>query len=276
MKVFWNHAQLLQNPVNGVTTVKIAVSGKGGVGKTTFSASLVKYYLQQGYQVYAVDADPDVSLGTVLGLPEGVVDGLKPIVEMREIVANNTGGTGAFFSLNPDVEGLLNSYCYREGKLSFLKMGAVKQGGSACYCRENSVLNALIGTLLVRKQEVVVLDMGAGIEHLTRGTARGVDMMVIVTEPSRVSIHTAKVIQQLAGDIGVKHVGFVGNKVRNRKEEQFLYDHLPSDSLLGIIPFNENVLEYAMGITGVGPTGLFDVSGITHRIMREVGETEGL
>ncbi|OIQ60385.1 septum site-determining protein MinD [Moorella thermoacetica] len=229
--------------------MKLAISGKGGVGKTTIAAGLIKYFADQGYQVYAVDADPDTSLGMVLGLPEERLGTLKPIVDMRQIIAERTGGEGAFFSLNPEVDSLLEDFTIKKDNILFLKMGAIKPGGSTCYCRENTVLNAMINSLLLKRREMVVLDMGAGIEHLTRGTARGVDTMLIVTEPTLVSIQTARVIQKLASELGIEQIKFIGNKLHHPRDEEFILNHLPSDDVIGLIPFQPAILDQAAGIT---------------------------
>lgn len=253
--------------------MKIAVSGKGGVGKTTVSANLVKFLASEGYQVIAVDADPDTSLGMVLGLPEDQLANQQPVVDMRQIIADKTGGSGAFFSLNPDVDDLLNDYTVKQGNINFLKMGAVKQGGSSCYCRENSVLNALVGSLLLRRNEAVLLDMGAGIEHLTRGTAKGVDLMLIVTEPSKVSIGTAKVVQKLAGELGIGTAKIVGNKIRNQKEKDFVYNSFSPGEVIGTIEFDEAVLDQAMGLEVEEPNSLSkSIAVLGQQILREAGE----
>jgi len=253
--------------------LKISVSGKGGVGKTTVSANLIKFLASENYQVFAVDADPDTSLGMVLGLPEEELAKQLPVVDMREIIAEKTGGSGAFFSLNPDVGDILDSYTVRQGNINFLKMGAVKQGGSSCYCRENSVLNALVGSLLLRKKEAVLLDMGAGIEHLTRGTAKDVDLMLIVTEPSKVSVQTAKVVKKLAGELGIEKIKIVGNKIRNQKEKDFVYASFPSGDVIGMIDFDEAVLDQAMGLEVQEPQNLSkNIEVLGQQILREVGE----
>lgn len=251
--------------------MKIAVSGKGGVGKTTVSAGLVKFLAGNGYQVYAVDADPDTSLGMVLDLPEEQLASQQPIVDMREIIAEKTGGEGAFFSLNPDVDDLLEEYIVEYGNIRFLKMGAVKQGGSSCYCRENSVLNALVGALLLDRNEAVLLDMGAGIEHLTRGTAKGVDIMLVVTEPSKVSVQTTRVVRKLAGELGIENVKIIGNKIRHEREKEFLYNSFPKEDIIGLIEYDEAILDKAMGLEVQEPQQLTrSISEIGKRILKEV------
>lgn len=228
--------------------MKIAVSGKGGVGKSTISAYLVRRFAQEGYQVYAVDADPDLSLGTVLGLESSQITSLKPIVDMRDVIAGKSDGGGAFYTLNPDVDDVLDEYSIQMGNIRFLKMGAVKQGGSACYCRENSFLNSLMNALLLKKNDVVVLDMGAGIEHLTRGTSKGVDAVVVVTEPTVVSLQTARVVKNLAQDLDIAAVKYIGNKIRREEEREFLRQNLPAEDLLGFVSFNEQLLDAALGL----------------------------
>ncbi|MFZ5943741.1 MAG: ArsA-related P-loop ATPase [Bacillota bacterium] len=226
--------------------MKIAISGKGGVGKTTISAAIIKRFAQD-YNVFAVDADPDISLGSVLGFPEDKVLALPPIVDMKGLIEEKLGGNGAYYSLNPKVDDVLENYSIKHGNIRLLKMGAVKKGGSACYCKENTFLNALLKSLIVSSEDVVLLDMGAGIEHLTRGTAKGVDIMLIVTEPSKVSVATAKVIAKLAREIGVQNIIFIANKIRKTEEIDFLKSNLEGEKLIGSIPFLDEVLDMAMG-----------------------------
>lgn len=254
-----------------MTPLKIAVSGKGGVGKTTIAAGLIKYFEQRGYQVIAVDADPDLSLGTVLGLPDEQIEHIKPIVDMRDLIVERTGD-GAFFTVNPEVDDIIDEFSIPIGNIRFLKMGALKQGGSSCYCRENTVLHALVASLLLRRDQVVVLDMGAGIEHLTRGTAQGVDMMLIVTEPSRTSIHTAKTVHGLASDLGIQHIKYIGNKIRRQEEAEYLKKNLGAHNFLGLLQFQESI-----NILSVNPDSgnlqklASSLSEIGERLLKEVG-----
>jgi CO dehydrogenase maturation factor len=230
----------------GNVFVKIAVSGKGGVGKTTVAANLIYLFAENGYYVIAVDADPDASLGLTLGLDPQKLAALTPLAEMKEVIEQKSGGGGAFYNLNPDVEDVIDDYSLQKGKIKFLMMGGIKQGGSACYCRENSFLNAVLNSLLLDKKEVVVLDMSAGIEHLTRGTARGVDMILVVTEPTRASVKTAQVVKRLSSDLGIRQVKILGNKVRKEEERKYLEDNFSPEEIIGFLPFEEKVWEYSM------------------------------
>jgi CO dehydrogenase maturation factor len=226
--------------------LKIAISGKGGVGKTTFTANFARWLSQKGNNVLAVDADPDASLGTVMGIPDDVLKDLKPIVDMKELIEERMGGSGAFYPLNPRVDDILDDYSVAIGPIRFFRMGNIKGGGTSCYCKENSFLQALVNSLILGDQDTVVLDMGAGIEQLTRGTALGVDVLVIVTEPSKVSVQTVNVIQQLALELGIPKVVVIGNKVRSTKDENFLRDRFSSEQLIGIIPYSDELLEMSI------------------------------
>jgi CO dehydrogenase maturation factor len=227
--------------------MKIAVSGKGGVGKTTISANLARLFVQKGYNVYAVDADPDSSLGLALGINEEELNKIKPVIEMRDIISQ-MAGDGALYALNPAVNDLADKFSIKVNGIKFLRMGGIKQGGSACYCKENTFLRAIVNSLLLDVNDVVILDMSAGIEHLTRGTSRGVDLMLIITEPGKSSAATARIVEKLAKDLQVKDVKFIANKVRNEKEEAFIKENFNEHELLGIVHYDEIISERSMGL----------------------------
>lgn len=251
-----------------VIQMKIAVSGKGGVGKTTISGNLAKLFAREGYHVYAVDADPDSSLGLSLGIEEEELGRIKPIIEMQEMIGD-LAGDGAFYELNPLVNDIADQFSVNINGIKFLRMGGIKQGGSACYCRENNFLRAVVNSLLLDTKDVVILDMGAGIEHLTRGTAQGVDRMLIVTEPGRSSVQTARIVEKLAREVSVKAVQFIANKIRNEKEEDFIRNNFSGQELLGMIHFDDGIAEKSMGAGSANSSLLIDNNEI-EAILRKI------
>lgn len=222
--------------------MKIAVSGKGGVGKTTLSSLLARFWARKGYRVLAVDADPDANLGSALGIDTASI---VPIAKMENLIAERTGvrpGTvGGFFKMNPKVDDLPESLSSERDGVRLLIMGTIKKGGGGCVCPESVLLKALMNHLVLYQKDAVVMDMEAGIEHLGRGTAQGVDRLVIVVEPGRRSIETAAKVRQLTADLGLQKVVAVGSKVRNEKEREFLINNLDGIPLVGILPFSEEI-----------------------------------
>lgn len=232
--------------------MKIAVSGKGGAGKSTIAANLIHCLAARGVSVFAVDADPDANLGFTLGLDPEKLAGLPPLIELhQEIMEKNQGG-GLLVNLTPEVDDVLENYSLQEGPIKFLKMGALKQGGSACYCKENSFLNAVLTNVLLDRPEAVVLDMSAGIEHLTRGTARGVNLMLVVTEPTGAGVNTALAVERLARDLDIPEIAFIGNKIRSEEDRNFLAASLLGKRILGILPFSDAVLQRARSVQAAG------------------------
>jgi len=225
--------------------MKIAISGKGGVGKTLLASLLSKIFTESGYSVIAIDADPDANLAATLGFPHP--EQITPISEMSDLIEERTGArpgqSAPFFKLNPKVDDIPEKYALKENGIRLMRMGRVKKGGTGCYCPENALLRTLLTHLLVARDEVVILDMEAGIEHLGRGTASAVDKLIVVVEPGRRSIETALSIKKLAKEIGVPNIVIVGNKVRNQSDREFLTSSLPGFEFLGFIPYDQAIVD---------------------------------
>jgi CO dehydrogenase maturation factor len=221
---------------------KIAITGKGGVGKTTLTALLSHVYARRGHDVIAIDADPAGNLGLAFGLSADLNASLQPIAEMESLIYERTGaqpGTvGGWFKLNPKVDDIPESFSITHDGVRLLRLGTVRGGGAGCLCPENALLKALVTHLLLRKNQTLVLDMEAGVEHLGRGTASAVDAFIIVVEPGLRSLGTAEQIRGLASEIGIKRVYVVGNKTRGPEDEAFIRERAPELPYLGSLPFS--------------------------------------
>ena len=225
--------------------MNIAVTGKGGVGKTTFAATLARLYAEEGKTVLAADVDPDANLGLALGFPEELLDSIVPITKMRRLVQERTGANddNKFYKINPKVDDIPDTYSKTCNGVKLLVLGTVDTAGSGCVCPEHVMLRRIINHLVLRSNDVVILDMEAGLEHLGRGTTAGMDQFVVVVEPGARSIQTYKNVKRLAEGLGVSQVRVVANKVRNEKDEEFIRTRIPEEDFLGFIHYNEDVID---------------------------------
>ncbi|MGL4911953.1 MAG: AAA family ATPase [Romboutsia sp.] len=227
--------------------MKIAITGKGGVGKTTFSSMLSRMFANDGYRVVAVDADPDANLALALGFPKEVYDSIVPISEMKKLVADRTAASissfGKMFKMNPKVDDIPETLCKEYNGVRLLTLGTVDSGGSGCVCPEHVLLKRLCSHLILQNKDVVIMDMEAGIEHLGRGTAESVDAFIVVVEPGERSLQTYRKVKKLGSDIGVKKVFVVGNKIRNKEDEEFIKSNLEDGESLGFIYYNQDVID---------------------------------
>lgn len=255
--------------------MKIAVTGKGGVGKTTISAALCYAFAEKGYKVVAIDADPDANLASALGFPENV--NITPISELKDLIEERTGAkpgtSGGFFKLNPKVDDLPEKLWVEYNGVRLMLMGTVKKGGSGCVCPESVLLKSLLQHLVLFRKEVVIMDMEAGIEHLGRATARAVDHFIVVVEPGMRSIETALKIKELADDIGIKSICGIANKIRRESDREFFEKKVNSIQMLGYIPYDEEVIEADLSRLSVwdhGKETVKEVRKIVDKMTKEI------
>ncbi len=251
--------------------MKIAVTGKGGVGKTTFSATLARLYAAEGRNVLAADVDPDANLGLALGFSEEEVNAIVPISKMRTLVEERTGANAAnkFFKLNPQVSDIPEKFAREVNGVKLLVMGTVETGGSGCVCPEHVMLKAVLSSLVLQKDDVVIMDMEAGLEHLGRGTASCMDQFVVVVEPGARSLQTYEKVKQLAADLGVKQVRVVCNKVRDESDKEYLRSRIPKEDLLGFISYDADVIDAdrkGLSPYDCSPSALAEIRAIKSKI----------
>jgi len=253
--------------------MKIAVSGKGGVGKTLIAGVLAEFFAKKGFTVLAIDADPSPNLALTLGVPAEEASKIVPISENTSLIESKTQtGVPGVYNLSFMVEDIIEQFSVKTPyNVNLLVMGTVRNAGGGCMCPANTVIRALLHHLLVKSKEAVVTDMEAGVEHMGRGTAEHVDTMLIVTDSSLKSMETAKKLYALTKDLGIKKTFIVGNKVANSEEGKLIENFtLKNDMpLLGLIPYDEQILKADM--SGETPLKYTRISkGIA--VIRKIGE----
>ncbi len=255
--------------------LKIAVSGKGGVGKTTVAGVLAKLFARDGFSVIAIDADPDSNLASALGIAGEQRAGLTPLSQMYDLIEERTGARpgasfGGVFKLNPKVDDLLDKYgVVDEDGVRLLLLGTIQSANSGCFCPENTLLKSLLRHLLF-KDEILIMDMEAGIEHLGRGTAERVDLLLVVVEPGLRSLETAEKIKGLASQLGIR-IGACLNKVREDEEVALVKKSLKRADipLLSVLPYDESVAK--ADLKGVSPLD----DGADSMVARELEKLKG-
>lgn len=223
--------------------MKFAITGKGGTGKTTIAGILAHFFNNAGYKVLAVDSDPDSNLASAIGVPVELASSIIPISEQRRLIKERTGAQprqfGQLFKLNPTVNDIPDEFCINFDGIKLLVMGAIRKAGSGCACPENVLLRSLLSEIILNRDEVVIVDMEAGIEHLGRATARSIDKMLIIVEPSSRSIDTAKTIMKLAKEIGIHSFGIISNKIQDKNQKEWIKAQFQQNIILGMISYND-------------------------------------
>ena len=225
--------------------MKLAISGKGGTGKSTLAAALSLLMVGKGWRVVAVDADPDGNLAAALGASPREANRIVPISKQKELVEERTGAKvkqyGQMFKLNPEVSDIAEGYGTNLKGVTLLVLGAIEAGGSGCACPESVLIRALVSELVLQRKDAVVMDMEAGIEHLGRATARGVDTLLVMVEPSQRAIESAHRVARLGAEIGLRDIRYVANKVATHADEQYIRTALPGRDIVGVIPWSEEI-----------------------------------
>ncbi|MCP3875209.1 MAG: AAA family ATPase [Desulfobacteraceae bacterium] len=228
-------------------SLKLAVGGKGGVGKTTITSLIARSIaaLDKNTKVIAIDADPVANLAAGLGIDESKP--ITPVSELSDLIAERTGATpgtmGGFFTINPKVDDIPDRFSIERDGVKLLVMGTVQQGGSGCICPEATILKALMNHLVLARNEVVVMDMEAGVEHLGRATSGSVDALIVVVNPGKRSRVAADKIRKLGQDIGIQNIVVLGNRVRSEADKQLIKDSMPDYEILGFIPELDEIVE---------------------------------
>ena len=252
--------------------MKIAISGKGGVGKTTMSSLLCLSFQRSGYNVLAIDADPDANLAATLGFPNP--EDIVPVVDMKELIAERTGtqpgSMGMYFKLNPTVDDIPERFSVTNEGIRLLVMGKVKLAGTGCYCPEGAFVRELVGHLLLEEKDVVVMDMEAGVEHLGRGTSGDVDAFLIVIEPGLRSIETAKRISGMAEELGVKHIYIIANRVSAEEDIALVKRFFAPESIIGVIPYSEEIARSGKEYNGVKSDKIQLIDSIRDTLIKEM------
>jgi CO dehydrogenase maturation factor len=236
---------------------KLAVVGKGGVGKTFLAGTLARLFADDGKNVLAVDADPNMNLHATMGISNVEMEKITPIREMKGLVEERTGApagsSGGYFILNPRVDDIPDKYHVRRDGAKLIVLGTIDAAGGGCICPESALLRALLSHIILHRDDVVVIDFYAGLEHLGRGTSKGVDAMLIVMEAGTRSLDLARRINSLGADLGVPRRYIVGNRVSNKQEEDFIKNAANEFDLdlLGIIPRDPAIIE--SDIKGIAP-----------------------
>lgn len=255
--------------------MKLAITGKGGVGKSTMASLLAWIYAAEGNKVIAIDADPDGNLAAALGISADEARHVTPIAELKDLIQERTGvkagSIGSFFKVNPKVDDIPERFAIQKDGIKLLVMGTVRAGGGGCLCPEGALLKSLVSHLVLNRSEVVIMDMDAGVENMGRGTAKAVDAFIIVAEPGQRSFQTARSIRDLSKDLGISRCYIVGSKTRSADDRRFVADNLSDFELLGFINYHPEIAEadrLGKGVFETAPAAVAEAGEIKNKLER--------
>ncbi|MFC1781335.1 AAA family ATPase [Planctomycetota bacterium] len=232
---------------------KIAIGGKGGVGKTTVCAVLAQLFAESGFDVLAIDADPDSNLASALGVASEQCP--EPLINMKELIAERTdtgkNAIGAYFKLNPKVRDLPEKYWHESNGLKLLVLGAIAQAGSGCACPEGAFLKALLRHTILQRQEMVLVDLAAGVEFMGRASVQGIDVLILVVEPGGRSIETANNLAKMGRELGIECVAAIANKITETSQTDAIISQLQNIDLLGNLQYSRALQQADLGCAPV-------------------------
>ena len=239
--------------IYGMQGIKIAIGGKGGVGKTTVCAIWAQLFTKSGFDVLVIDADPNTTLASAFGIAPDQCP--EPLTRMKQLIAERTGtgkdAVGTYFRLNPKVGDLPEKYSLEVNGLKLLVLGAITQGGAGCACPEGAFLKALLTHTILQRKELVLVDLAAGVEFLGRASVQGIDAFISVVEPGGRSIETANNINKMAKDLGISCIGTIANKITEPSQAEIIKSQLKDIELLGTVRYSRSLQEADLRRTAV-------------------------
>jgi CO dehydrogenase maturation factor len=228
-----------------VILLKVAVAGKGGVGKTLVAGALAYFLTEKGFKVLAIDADSSPNLALTLGISPAHAMKIVPISENQELIRTKTSTPyPGVYRLSFTVDDVVRDFAVKSPlNVNLLVMGTIRAAGEGCTCTANALVRSLLRHLIVERDEAVVMDMEAGVEHMGRGTAKHVDTMLIITDSNLKSMEIAKKIHTLATEAGIRRIFLVGNKISEKEEENAIKEFASSNNLvlLDFIPYDKQI-----------------------------------
>jgi len=249
--------------------LKIAIGGKGGVGKTTVCAILAKLFAQEGGKIVVIDADPDTNLAAAFGLASDKTP--QPLIEMKELIEQRTGAgkgsVGAYFKLNPKVSDLPDKFCVEVDGMKLLVLGGIEQAGSGCACPESAFLKTLLTHTILQRQELIIVDLAAGVEFMGRASVQGIDVLIVVVEPGARSIETAQKIVKMARQMGLKNVAAIANKITEDHQVEIIKSELKEVDVLASLDYNPSLLR-----ADLQRESIFEAAGQLVSRMKDVKE----